>query len=245
MELKIEYLPLSYLKPYVNNAKLHPAEQIEQIKRSIEEFGFDDPIAIWKDSTVIEGHGRLIAASEMGLETVPVIRLDHLTDEQRRAYTLVHNKLTMNSGYDPDLLEQELEGIQSLDMSEYGFDLEFDEDFEPTDNTYTQKAKIPQYEVEGDTVLIDDLCDCEKYRELFKEIDNSGVSENEKRFLRLAATRHIVFDYRNIAEYYAKANTEMQELMENSALVIIDIADAIADGYAVLSKRIRDLKDES
>lgn len=113
MELKIEYLPLSQLKPYVNNAKLHPAEQIEQIKRSIEEFGFDDPIAIWKDSTVIEGHGRLIAASEMRLETVPVIRLDHLTDEQRRGYTLVHNKLTMNSGYDPDLLEQELESIQS------------------------------------------------------------------------------------------------------------------------------------
>lgn len=125
--LEIEYLPLSELKPYARNAKLHPAEQIEQIKRSIQEFGFNDPIAIWGDNTVIEGHGRLIAATEMGLDTVPVIRLDELTDEQRKAYTLVHNKLTMNSGFDLGTLSLELDDI-SLDMGEFGFDdLSFDE----------------------------------------------------------------------------------------------------------------------
>lgn len=124
--LKIEYLPLADLKPYVNNAKLHPAEQVEQIKRSITEFGFDDPIAVWGDNTVIEGHGRLIAANELGLETVPVIRLDHLTDEQRKAYALVHNKLTMNSDFDADLLAMELDGIFDLDMSKFGFDLDDD-----------------------------------------------------------------------------------------------------------------------
>lgn len=123
MQLRIEYLPLDQLKPYVNNAKLHPAEQVEQIKKSIEEFGFDDPIAIWGDGTVIEGHGRLIAATEMGLEEVPVIRLDHLTDEQRRAYTLVHNKLTINSGFDPDMLSLELEDIGDIDMSMFGFEM--------------------------------------------------------------------------------------------------------------------------
>lgn len=123
MQLKIEYLPLEQLKPYVNNAKLHPAEQVEQIKKSIEEFGFDDPIAIWGDGTVIEGHGRLIAATEMGLTEVPVIRLDHLTDEQRRAYTLVHNKLTMNSGFDQSMLELELEELGDMDMNQFGFDV--------------------------------------------------------------------------------------------------------------------------
>lgn len=123
MQLRIEYLPLDQLKPYVNNAKLHPAEQVEQIKKSIEEFGFDDPIAIWGDGTVIEGHGRLIAATEMGLNEVPVIRLDHLTDEQRRAYTLVHNKLTINSGFDPDMLSLELEDIGDIDMSMFGFEM--------------------------------------------------------------------------------------------------------------------------
>ena len=123
MQLRIEYLPLDQLKPYVNNAKLHPAEQVEQIKKSIEEFGFDDPIAIWGDGTVIEGNGRMIAATEMGLEEVPVIRLDHLTDEQRRAYTLVHNKLTINSGFDPDMLSLELEDIGDIDMSMFGFEM--------------------------------------------------------------------------------------------------------------------------
>lgn len=143
--LEIEYLPLSELKPYARNAKLHPAEQIEQIKRSIQEFGFNDPIAIWGDNTVIEGHGRLIAATEMGLETVPVIRLDSLTDEQRKAYALVHNKLTMNSGFDLGTLSLELDDI-SLDMGEFGFgDLSFDES--ALDDMFTdapEKEKKPQ-----------------------------------------------------------------------------------------------------
>lgn len=130
-KLKIEYLPLERLKTYVNNAKLHPAEQVEQIKKSIQEFDFDDPIAVWGDDTIIEGHGRLIAATELGLETVPVIRLDHLTDEQRKAYALVHNKLTMNSGFDFDALAEELESIADIDMGDFGFDLELDDAAEP------------------------------------------------------------------------------------------------------------------
>ena len=127
MELKIEYVPIDELKPYAGNAKTHPAEQVEQIKKSIEEFGFNDPIAIWHDE-VVEGHGRLIAASELGIETVPIIRLDGMTDEQRRAYALVHNKLTMNSPFDIDLLNLELEGITDIDMSDFGFDLDFEAD---------------------------------------------------------------------------------------------------------------------
>lgn len=120
--LNIEYVKTSELKPYANNAKLHPAEQVEQIKRSIEEYGFNDPIAVWKDNEIIEGHGRLIASIELGIEEVPVIRLDNLTDEERRAYALVHNKLTMNSGYDEELLDLELEGLDT-DMSVFGFDM--------------------------------------------------------------------------------------------------------------------------
>lgn len=127
-KLKVEYLPLDKLKPYKNNAKLHPADQIEQIKKSIEQFGFNDPIAIWGDDTIIEGHGRLIAAQELGIEKVPVIRLDSLTDEERKAYTLAHNKLTMNSGFDNDLLDIELGDISGIDMTDFGFiDTAFDE----------------------------------------------------------------------------------------------------------------------
>ena len=79
--LTIEYVPIGDLTAYERNAKLHPAEQIQQIKTSIQEFGFNDPIAVWQENEIIEGHGRLIAAKELGYTEVPIIRLDGLTDE--------------------------------------------------------------------------------------------------------------------------------------------------------------------
>ena len=126
--LKIEYVKLSEIKPYKGNAKTHPKEQVEQIKKSIQELGFNDPIGIWHNE-IVEGHGRYFAAQELGLDTVPVIRLDRLTDEQRRAYTLIHNKLTMNSDFDFDLLNIELEGIFDIDMGDFGFDFGSDTGF--------------------------------------------------------------------------------------------------------------------
>lgn len=119
-ELRVEYVAIESITPYINNAKQHPPEQIEQIKQSIKEFGFNDPIAVWHDE-IVEGHGRLYAAQELGIKKVPIIRLDDLTDEQRRAYALVHNKITANTGFDMALLMQELASILSLDMADYGF----------------------------------------------------------------------------------------------------------------------------
>lgn len=129
-QLKIEYVDINSIKPYKNNAKLHPQEQIEQIKKSIEQFGMDDPIGIWKDE-IVEGHGRLIACKELGYTEVPIIRLDHLTDEERKAYTLAHNKLTMNSDFDIDILNDELmNSFDTIDMSDFGFDLDFNDEQE-------------------------------------------------------------------------------------------------------------------
>ena len=120
-KLKVEYVKVGELQTYPNNAKVHTADQIEQIKASIEQFGFNDPIGVWKDNEIIEGHGRLIAAQELGIDQVPVIRLDNLTDEERRAYMLVHNQLTMNTGFDFALLEIELDDI-NIDMGKFGFE---------------------------------------------------------------------------------------------------------------------------
>lgn len=125
-DLKIEYIPLEDINPYEHNAKQHPDSQIEQIMQSIQLLGFNDPLAIWKDNIIIEGHGRYEAAKRLALETVPVIRLDDLTDEQRRAYALIHNKLTMNSGFDLEALNVELAEIQSIDMSDFDFDFDFE-----------------------------------------------------------------------------------------------------------------------
>lgn len=128
-KLKIEYVDINSIKPYKNNAKLHPKEQIEQIKKSIEQFGMDDPIGIWKDE-IVEGHGRLIACKELGYTEVPIIRLDHLSDEERKAYTLAHNKLTMNSDFDLGILNDELDDILNIDMSDFGFDLDLEDEEE-------------------------------------------------------------------------------------------------------------------
>lgn len=128
MKLKIEYIPVKELKTYANNAKVHTAEQIEQIKESIKEFGFNDPIAIWKNNEIIEGHGRLIAASELGVDKLPVIRLDQLSDQERRAYMLVHNKLTMETELNFDITMIEIDQV-SIDMEKYGFSKRI-EDFE-------------------------------------------------------------------------------------------------------------------
>lgn len=127
MQLQIEYLTPEELVPYAKNAKIHDRNQIDQIKRSIEQFGMNDPIAIWKGNVIIEGHGRLIACKELNLERVPVIRLDHLTDQQRKAYCLAHNQLTMTTGFDLDLLSEELESIFEIDMGDFGFVLDTDE----------------------------------------------------------------------------------------------------------------------
>ena len=123
MELKIEYIPVEQLTPYEKNARKHTSADVDKIKQSIRQFGFDDPIGIWgKKNIIVEGHGRLAAAKELGYEKVPCIRLDHLTDEQRRAYALAHNKTAELSTWDFGKLEMELADMTDFNMGDFGFD---------------------------------------------------------------------------------------------------------------------------
>lgn len=120
-ELRIEYLPVDALKPYSRNAKKHPDEQVDHIANSIREFGFRQPLVVDKDGVLVIGHGRLLAAKKLGLETVPCVRADDLTDEQVKALRLADNK-TNESAWDDDLLNLELDDIINLDMEDFGFD---------------------------------------------------------------------------------------------------------------------------
>lgn len=126
--LQIELVPIESIRPYENNAKIHTPEQIEQIKKSIQEFGNNDPIAIDGEGVIIEGHGRLMALQELGYTEVEVIRLGHLNEEQRKAYTLIHNKLTMNTGFDLDILASELQAIENINMKDYDFELDISDE---------------------------------------------------------------------------------------------------------------------
>lgn len=130
-KLKIELLPITALEEYENNTRQHTAIDIDAIKDSIEAFGFNDPIGIWSEKNIIvEGHGRLAAAKALGFEDVPCIRLDHLTDEERRAYAIAHNKTAELSQWNFEKLDLELAGIKSIDMSRFGFSV-IDEEVDP------------------------------------------------------------------------------------------------------------------
>lgn len=109
------------------------------------------------------------------------------------------------------------------------------------DTKYSRAIRVPQYEPSNVMPNLESVYDLTKYSKLIAKINKSGVSEEEKKFLKFAATRHIVFTYSKIADYYAHASKEMQELMEESALVILDMDDAIANGYVVLSEKMKQL----
>lgn len=119
--MEIIKIALSEIKPYENNVKQHPRKQIDQIKASIKEFGNNDPIAVDESNVIIEGHGRFMALRELGYTEAECIRLVGLTDDQKKAYRLVHNKLTLNSDFEVDDLIKELESIIAIDMAKYDF----------------------------------------------------------------------------------------------------------------------------
>lgn len=122
--MKIIKVKIEELKQYKNNAKRHTKKQIEQIKKSIQEFGFNDPIAIDENNMIIEGHGRYEALKELGYKEVECISLNNLSEEQKKAYILVHNKLNMETGFDNKILANELDSILDFNMEDFGFNID-------------------------------------------------------------------------------------------------------------------------
>ena len=230
---------LKDIKPYEKNPRKND-NAVEYVANSIKEFGFQQPIVIDKNGVIVAGHTRYKASKKLGLEKVPCIIADDLTDEQIKAYRLADNKVSEKSGWDFNLLNNELSEILNIDMEMFDFNKLGTGSGE---NPYTQKINIPQYEITGEKPDILELVDDEKTNELIEEIKKSNVTKKEKDFLIQGAQRHLIFKYKKIAEYYANASEEMQELMEKSALVIIDFDNAIANGYARMKSEIDKLRD--
>lgn len=253
--LQVEYRSPDDLTPYARNARTHSPEQVAQIAGSIREFGFTNPILCDEQGTIIAGHGRLAAAQKLGLEKVPCITIAGLTDTQRRALILADNRIAETAGWDAEMLRVELE-----ELTEAGADLDligFDEgsldeliggleDDAEVDDTYSKSVDAPQYEPTGEHVKISDLCDTKKYKELIQQIDKTEATQEEKDFLKAAATRFIAFDFRKIAEFYAgQASDDVQTIMESLALVIIDYDDALKHGFVRLKKAIDEVESDA
>lgn len=119
--MQVEHVQVSKLIPYANNARTHSEAQVAQIAASIRAFGFNNPVLIDEESTIIAGHGRVLAAQALEMKDVPCIRLTHLSPSQRKAYIIADNKIALNSGWDEELLKLELEGMTDIEQIATGF----------------------------------------------------------------------------------------------------------------------------
>ena len=156
---KIEWLSVETLIPYAKNARTHSDEQVAQIAGSIKEFGFNNPVLVDKDNSIIAGHGRLMAARKLGMDKVPVVQLEHMTEAQRKAYVLADNRIALNSGWDTSMLSLELQELKDdIDLSLLGFDAdELDALLNPIEETegLTDEDAVPDVPDEPKTKLGD------------------------------------------------------------------------------------------
>ena len=175
MELKIEYIAVEDLKPYEKNNKKHEDFDIGEIAKSISKYEMIDPVGIWgKDNTIVEGHGRVLACKQLGIDKVPCIRLDHLTDEQRREYAIVHNKSQELALYDFDNLADEL---ADLDLSDFDFDFGIDTDAE--EETEIVEDEAPEVDEENEPITkLGDIWQLGRHRLMCG--DSTSIDDVEK-----------------------------------------------------------------
>ncbi len=253
---KYKTVLVSDLIPYARNSRTHSDTQVTKIASSIKEFGFLNPVIVDADNGIIAGHGRVMAAKKLGLKEVPVLLADHLSDTQKRAYIIADNRLALDAGWDEEMLRVEfaeladngfnleltgfeLGQIEDIDSGVFGDERKMDED------KYTAKLETPIYEIKGENPTIQELYNNDKTGNLVEKILKTNMPDDVKGFLMAAATRHTVFNYEKIAEFYAHQDADIKSLMEESALVIIDYNKAIENGYVKLTKELMRLSGES
>lgn len=167
--IKIEYLPIGDLTPYERNQRKHADYDVSQIMVSIQKYGFNDPIGIWSDKNIIvEGHGRLAAAKKLHMKEVPVIRLDHLTDEQRKEYGIIHNKSAELSEWDFDLLSED---IPTLDCD--GFEIDWGL---PEEQEEKQKEERKDVNYNESISVVIECANDEEAEETFTKLSEMGYS---------------------------------------------------------------------
>lgn len=244
--MKVEVVKLESLNLDPNNARRHSARNLKAISDSLEKFGQRKPIVVHGD-VVIAGNGTVEAAKALGWDDISITKCpEDWSRETATAYAIADNRSGELGGWDEAILEIQLAQLDECgwDTEDLGFtSKEFEEIRASTENPYTKTVNLPQYEIVGDRPVESDLYNDEKAKELIAEIMRAKLPDDLSAFLILGANRHTVFDYGKIAEYYAHMEPNVQELMESSALVIIDLDDAMRNGYATFVETITELRD--
>jgi hypothetical protein len=247
----------SELRPNPKNWRTHPKRQADALRGVLAEIGIADACIARElpdgSLMLIDGHLR---TETLANELVPVLVLD-VSEEEADKILVTLDPLAGMAGADAELLgelaariktdSEALQGLidETLENARLIDEMvdEQNEAFEEQ-NPYTAKTDVPTYKVTGDKPSIVELYDDAYCQKLLSQIAATNLPEQEKEFLKLAAYRHVVFNFERIAEYYAHSNAAMQGEMESSALVIVDIADAIANGWAQLNLELDTLTDD-
>lgn len=239
-----EFVDINELVPFKRNPKKHEIDDINLIVKSIERNGWGDPLLVCPETKeILSGNGRYLAAKKIGLEMIPVVFApEGLTEKQKADLVIANNRLVEASGYN-DNLEILMEMFE-LNPEDFAVDLQpLKEEKDIEDFKFD--TNIPQYEVKGEDVSIEECFESGLADNLIKEINESDLGEKEKKLLVIGAYRRAILNYRKIAEYYAvKASEKTQELMEKMGLVIIDYDNAIANGFTTLTEELSDMIDD-
>jgi len=233
-----QQVKISKVKGNPNNPRIIKNDKFKKLVKSIKEFPEMlklRPIVVDEDMIVLGGNMRLKASKEAGLSEVWIDIAEGLTEEQKKEFIVKDN---VGFGeWEWDLLANEWDSVQ---LADWGLDVweNPDDAIVEDDDTYTRKIVAPTYEPKNEKPAANNLYNTDKVEELIDKIKGLKLHNTEQAFLIYAAYRHTVFDYSKIADFYAHSNKEVQELMEDSALVIIDFDKAIEKGYVKLTKDI-------
>ena len=246
-----EAVDIEKVTGHPRNPNKHGDEQIALLAKIIKASGWRNPICVSNRSGfVIKGHGRLMAARVLGVTHVPVEYQDYATEAEEYQDMIADNRIAELAERDmsiiKDLLEELDTGANDMDLTGY-VEAEIErlmlQEHQEEDNKYTNKIVTPVYEPKGECPPVKDLFDRDKTARLIAEIDAAGLPDEVANFMRLAAERHTVFNFRQIAEFYCHADAKLQDLMEKSGLVIIDFKKAIEYGFVHLTEKLGELAD--
>lgn len=228
---------VSELKPYSKNPRNITEQGLKDLKKSVDKFGLAELITINTNNIIIGGHARWQTLKANGTKECDC----YIPNRKLNAKEVEELNIRLNKNiagtWDFDILANEFEIDELLEWGFTKFDLSIDGQLKDQNN-YSRKIESPTYKPTGKKPKVNELFDAEKYKALVNKIEESKIPQTIKDFLKISATRHIVFNYSNIAEFYSHSDYETQQLMEDSALVIIDFKKAIELGFVKLSEEI-------
>jgi len=238
-----QQIKISEVKGNPSNPRIIKNDKFLKLVKSIQEFPEMlklRPIVVDEDMVVLGGNMRLKASKAAGLKEVWIEVAEGLTEEQKKEFVVKDN---VGFGeWEWDMLANEWD---SVELAEWGLDVwPNEDDVKEPEDMLSKNIKAPAYEPKNEKPIESELFNEDKTKELIKKIGLANITKQEKDFLIKAAYRHTVYNYQNIADFYAHSNKEVQELMEDSALVVIDLDDAISNGFVKLTENIQELYKE-